>query len=538
MLQSLAIQRGSHGQHTMPATPERSLHVLLSDFDPSLAAFLEVPGPFSNRSRMARLSEELEACGLIGWFWLHNVESAATIAPKFVWSGCFGLSREPLGRVRDYFGTEISWDLLYMNFMARWMVVPAMGSAAYSYVTALAFLSTGSVDNPFLPLFSVGLIVWGMIMLFFWGRLERRYQEKWREDVNISGRDDINTDAVLETKIDDETGEVKLVYPEWKHKAKKFAASALMAPCLALVLGAGLLALDFRARIINLDPKLIDGISVGGMLGGVATAAIIFIATRLVCYHWCAVLTNWENYTKRSGYIYSLGVKCFLIDLVAHAFPLIYLALLDFPILSRFAPASKASIMDSLTVQAVTVFTAWWLCTATFSYFEAYLLQRRADAEVDRVGSKPDLSHEEQHLRPNFPGYLTTNAWMSVQLIYSFVFAAVCPVAPLLMYIWVLHRLNWDRSALLYVYKRPHPHPSPGGNFWMRSIFFVMLLALAVQIPIILFCSKALTFWLPSITLEDRWGIFILLEILVLVLSSYVLSKEFRGEDAEGSERV
>ncbi|EKX44510.1 hypothetical protein GUITHDRAFT_109630 [Guillardia theta CCMP2712] len=434
MLQSLAIQRGSHGQHTMPATPERSLHVLLSEFDPSLAAFLEVPGPFSNRSRKPRLSEELEASGLIGWFWLHNVESAATIAPKYVWSGCFGLSREPLGKVRDYFGTEISWNLLYMNFVARWMVIPAMGSAAYSYVTVLAFMSTGSVDNPFLPLFSVGLVLWGMVMLFFWGRLERRYQEKWREDVNISGRDDVNTDAVLETKVDDETGEVKLYYPEWRHKAKQFAASTLMAPCLVLVLGAGLLSLDFRARIINLDPKLIDGISVGGMLGGVATAAIIFIATRVVCYHWCAVLTNWENYTKRSGYIYSLGAKCFLIDLVT-----------NLPVL-RFSADWD-----------------WWVCTSVFSYFEAYLLQRRADAEV-----------------------------------------------------------------------RPHPHPSPGGNFWMRSIFFIMLLGLAVQIPLILFCSKALTFWLPSITLEDRWGIFILLEILVLVLSSYVLSKEFRGEDAEG----
>lgn len=47
-------------------------------------------------------------------------------------------------------------------------------------MTVLAFMSTGSVDNPFLPLFSVGLVLWGMIMLFFWGRLERRYQEKWR----------------------------------------------------------------------------------------------------------------------------------------------------------------------------------------------------------------------------------------------------------------------------------------------------------------------------------------------------------------------
>jgi hypothetical protein len=147
MLYSVAARRGSHGQHTMPATRERSLHLLLSEVDPTFSAFLEVPGPFSKRSRRTRLSPELEELGLVEWFWLHNKEAAASIAPQYAWSSCFGLAREPLKHAREYFGTEIAWDLLYLNFVSRWMLVPAVGGVVYSYVMALSFVSTGRYSN-------------------------------------------------------------------------------------------------------------------------------------------------------------------------------------------------------------------------------------------------------------------------------------------------------------------------------------------------------------------------------------------------------
>jgi hypothetical protein len=35
-LERLAAEKGSHGAHTMPATRERTLHLMLSEFDPSV----------------------------------------------------------------------------------------------------------------------------------------------------------------------------------------------------------------------------------------------------------------------------------------------------------------------------------------------------------------------------------------------------------------------------------------------------------------------------------------------------------------------
>ena len=61
MLHRCALAKGSHGQHTMPATRERVLHLLLCQFDESLATFLSPPGPFSGKlkyvSRRPRIAD-------------------------------------------------------------------------------------------------------------------------------------------------------------------------------------------------------------------------------------------------------------------------------------------------------------------------------------------------------------------------------------------------------------------------------------------------------------------------------------------------
>eukprot|EP00961_Rhodomonas_salina_P072412 973198-Rhodomonas_salina.2 len=64
----------------MPATRERVLHLLLSEYDPTLGTFLEAPGPYSQRTKQVQLSPELESAGLAGWFWLHNQEVAALLS--------------------------------------------------------------------------------------------------------------------------------------------------------------------------------------------------------------------------------------------------------------------------------------------------------------------------------------------------------------------------------------------------------------------------------------------------------------------------
>jgi len=538
MLQTVAAQKGSHGAHTMPATRERVLHLLLSEYDPTLGTFLEAPGPYSQRTKQVQLSPELESAGLAGWFWLHNQESAAAIAPRYAWSGFFGLSRKDLGLARDYFGSEIAWYLLQMNFVARWMAVPAIAGGAYTYFMGLTFLQTGSFDNQFFPIFSGGLALYGCVMLAFWLRLKRRYEDKWQEDVKISGTEDLNTDAELEHRVDEETGEMVLFYPEWKHNARKAVSAVLLLLPLAGVVAAGLGALDVRARLMNMYPPLY-----GGLLAGAVTAVALYVVVRLICFQWSGVLSHWENHSTRSGFHASVAAKCFSLETLAHLLPVLYIALINQPLLSRFAPANEPSIVDALTIQATAVFLMWWVCVASVSSVQAWRWHTRAQGVAEELGAeggKPDFNHREQAARPKFPGAMESGAWLSLQLVYAFVLGACCPLAPVLLYLWVMHRLHHDKSALIYVFQRPHPQSAPGGGFWAESFQIVIVTALAVQIPLILFCTRAVEWWLPSMTLEERWGLLGSLEMLVAALSAYLLARSLRlgSEPSDPKDKV
>jgi len=63
-------------------------------------------------------------------------------------------------------------------------------------------------------------------------------------------------------------------------------------------------------------------------------------------------------------------------------------------------------------------------------------------------------------------------------------------------------RQYWQRTALVYVFQRAHPQAAPGAGFWAESLPIIICLALAVQIPLVLFCSRAVTFWAPQVSLS------------------------------------
>ncbi len=260
---------------------------------------------------------------------------------------------------------------------------------------AEAFLRTGSVDNIWLPVMSVGLLIWACIMLTFWWRLKTRYEAKWREDVSISGREDLNTDAVFEERVDAELGETEFYYPAWKQRVKQATTLCLLVLPMLGVAATGLGALELRSHLV-----LALQAPWGGVAAGLATAAAMLVVVHGVCGHWSAVMTHWENYTRRSGYYAALGAKRFSFELVANLFPVLYLALLNWPILSRLQPANEASIIDALTLQATTVFLALCLASALGLAIRSSLWRQRAEqvaaankAEGERV---PNFSHAEQ----------------------------------------------------------------------------------------------------------------------------------------------
>ena len=92
---------------------------------------------------------------------------------------------------------------------------------------------------------------------------------------------------------------------------------------------------------------------------------------------------------------------------MANLFPVLYLAVLNWPILSRFKPANERSIVDALTIQATTVFLALCLASAATLAVRSYLWRQRAEqvaAATSAEGARiPNFSHAEQVLLSRHP---------------------------------------------------------------------------------------------------------------------------------------
>jgi hypothetical protein len=257
------------------------------------------------------------------------------------------------------------------------------------------YVRTGSVDTVWLPVMSIGLLLWASIMLVFWWRLKVRYQEKWLEDVKISGREDLNTDAEYEERVDSELGETEFYYPAWKQRIKQATTLCLLTVPMMGVIAVGLGVLELRSHLV----MSMEAPS-GGVVAGVVTAVAMFVVVQGICSHWSAVMTHWENYTRRSAYYSALAVKRFAFELVSNLFPVLYLAVLNWPILSHLKPANERSIVDALTIQATTVFLTLCLIVGCVEAFRLYMWQHKAEqfaaatsAEKERV---PNFSHAEQ----------------------------------------------------------------------------------------------------------------------------------------------
>ena len=244
---------------------------------------------------------------------------------------------------------------------------------------------------------SGGLLLWASIMLVSWWRLKARYDEKWLEDVKISGLEDLNTDAEYEERVDSELGDTEFFYPEWKQRVKQATTLCLLTVPMMGVIAVGLGALELRSHLVMTMQA-----PVGGILAGLVTAVGMLVVVQGICSHWSSVMTHWENYTHRSAYHCALSVKKFVFDLVSNLFPVLYLAVLNWPILSHLKPANERSIVDALTIQATTVFLTYCLVVSAVEAFRLYTWRRRAEeigaatsSENERV---PNFSHAEQVL--------------------------------------------------------------------------------------------------------------------------------------------
>lgn len=97
---------------------------------------------------------------LLGCFPLHNREHTQTI--EFKWELFpFGNSNLPLDDVKEYFGEKIGLFFVFMEYYIYALLIPAV----IGLPLQIAVFAMGDYSAPFLPMFSIFIALWAVVML-------------------------------------------------------------------------------------------------------------------------------------------------------------------------------------------------------------------------------------------------------------------------------------------------------------------------------------------------------------------------------------
>lgn len=122
---------------------------------------------------------------------------------------------QPLDRIAAYFGETVAFYFAWLQFYTIWLVPPA----AAGVLVFLAQMFSGSLEVAWVPLYSLGLALWSILMLHLWKRRNAELAQRWGvlayEDEEV-----VRPAFVGLWKQDAATGTIVRVYPLWRRVLK------------------------------------------------------------------------------------------------------------------------------------------------------------------------------------------------------------------------------------------------------------------------------------------------------------------------------
>jgi hypothetical protein len=128
---------------------------------------------------------------------------------------CNGLLSQPLDRIAAYFGETTAFYFGWLEFYTRWLLLPAVAGV----LLFLAQMYHGTLDVPYVPLFSLFMAVWSILFLEFWKRRNAELAQRWGV-LNYEDEEVVRPQFYGEWKQDASNGELVRVYPRWKRVLK------------------------------------------------------------------------------------------------------------------------------------------------------------------------------------------------------------------------------------------------------------------------------------------------------------------------------
>lgn len=235
--------------------------------------------------------------------------------------------RQPVEEIREYFGEKIALYFVWLGFYTSMLWIPAISGTILTISQIISLSLTGSMDNPWVPLYCCFMSVWSIVLSVGWKRLEKSYQYEWdtlefednEEDRRAFVQDEHTTVKLIPYKGTYE----RMTDPTHRKISLLISAVVICTFIVVVILVVAAIALARFKLLKILEPRGIAWLAKA--VGGLSQACSIMLFNRL--YQVVLVsLTDLENWKTDTQYEDATIAKDFSFKIVNAYFACFFVA--------------------------------------------------------------------------------------------------------------------------------------------------------------------------------------------------------------------
>lgn len=262
-------------------------------------------------------------------------------------------------------------------------------------------------------------------------------------------------------------------------------------------------------------------IQAGNHQFGVTICALIntvqIIGMNIVYDKLALKLNDWENYQNTSDYDNALVVKKVGYQFVNYYISLFYIAFAK----EHFEGCVQGDCMGELR----SSLWVYYLINVIFNFIELgvpIISQKRAvAAELAKTQGKSARTQMTYTEAQGKLGRITfLDEYLEVVMNHGYIvfFCVAFPLGPLIYWVYNLAELKADGYKFLYLCKRPFPERAAGIGMWNAVMNALAVVGVISNIGLMVFTKNIF-----DLSMGGRWGLFILLEHIILLFVALYL---------------
>lgn len=463
---------------------------------------------------------------LTGHFALHEPEKVALF--REAWALNWGLSRQPLLDIRDYFGEKIAYYFAWLEFYTKMLIFPAAGGiAVFALNSALAL--THDQQGALLIVFGGAVAVWSTCFIELWKRKQCVLNLWW-------GMSNLHAEVEPRPQFHG-----KLRYSPVNDRVESWHISmgtlAFRCSVTWVVCGISvLLTLSSTIFCLRLKYTLVveKQVPFGTAIAGGINAGQIAMFNEI--YRMLArKMTSWENHRSQMEYENNLIVKTFLFRFFNNYFAFFYIAFIkahaeSTGCINNDCMAELGKYVATIFIIQLVVGNAIELVGPWMKYKVRMHKEKLILGGGTQFSSKIDSRYEKPEMEAKYEPYEEKEAFddyaeMVIQFGVVTLFVVAFPLAPVLALANNVLELHVDAFKLVDHRRRPSPHKANSIGTWAYFVNLISKISVMTNVATIIFTSDVfgkLNSPESRLTMVERWLVFMVTQHVLLTAKQLV----------------